>query len=30
MATTGEHTSADRYRYRPDLDPANVGVPSWV
>jgi hypothetical protein len=29
MAATGEHTRADRYRYRPDLDP-NVGVPSWV
>ena len=30
MTATGEHTGGDPYRYRPDLDPANVGVPSWV
>jgi predicted GIY-YIG superfamily endonuclease len=30
MTATGEHTSAAPSRYRPDLDPANTGVPSWV
>jgi hypothetical protein len=30
MTATGAHTNADPYRYRPDLDPANTGVPSWV
>jgi hypothetical protein len=30
MTATDAHTSADRYLYRPDLDPANVGIPSWV
>jgi hypothetical protein len=30
MTAPGEHTGADLYRYRPDQDPANVGVPSRV
>jgi len=30
MTATGEHTGAGPYLYRPDLDPANAGVPSWV
>jgi hypothetical protein len=30
MTATGEHTSADPHPYRPDMDPANAGVPSWV